>query len=79
VQLAVNGRDPKSIKLLAGMPVIADETDELAQVKYEKYLEYADTKGNFALFGGWTGADLLKFGDGEDRTSGPLGREPFKA
>lgn len=65
-------RDPCSIKLLMGILVIVDETDELAQAKYEEYLSYADLEGSLALFGGWTGEDLDKFSDDEDFAfSGP--------
>ncbi|KAF4636848.1 hypothetical protein G7Y89_g1218 [Cudoniella acicularis] len=60
------GRDPKGIKLLVGMLVIVDETDDLAQAKYEDDLSYADLEGSLALFGGWTSADFSKFSDDED-------------
>jgi alkanesulfonate monooxygenase SsuD/methylene tetrahydromethanopterin reductase-like flavin-dependent oxidoreductase (luciferase family) len=60
------GRNPRNIKLLVGMLVIVDETDELAQAKYEEYLSYSDLEGSLALFGGWTGADLDKHTDDED-------------
>ncbi|KAF2429966.1 alkanesulfonate monooxygenase [Tothia fuscella] len=66
------GRDPQNIKLLLGMLVIVDETDELAQAKYEEYLSNSDQEGSLALFGGWTGADLDKYTDDEDFAfSGP--------
>jgi alkanesulfonate monooxygenase SsuD/methylene tetrahydromethanopterin reductase-like flavin-dependent oxidoreductase (luciferase family) len=65
-EIAKNGRDPRSVKLIAGMQVIVDETDELAQAKYEEYLSYADLEGSLALFGGWYGIDLDKYGDYED-------------
>lgn len=60
------GRDPQSIKLLAGIIIIVDETDEKAQAKYDEYLSYADDDGTLALFGGWYGVDLAKYGDDED-------------
>lgn len=67
-----HGRDPRSIKAVAGMLVIVDETDELAQAKYEEYLSYADLEGSLALFGGWTGEDLSRLDDDEDfRFTGP--------
>ena len=66
-QLAVSqGRDVSTIKLIAGILVIVDETDEKAQAKYNDYLSYADTEGTLALFGGWTGTDLDKWSDDED-------------
>ncbi|KAA8911488.1 luciferase-like domain-containing protein [Sphaerosporella brunnea] len=71
-QAKVNGRDPSSLKLLAGILVIVDETDEKALQKYHDYLSYADFEGTAALFGGWTGHDLAKFDDDEDfKFSGP--------
>ncbi|KAH8650013.1 alkanesulfonate monooxygenase [Xylariales sp. PMI_506] len=67
-----NGRNPATIKLIAGILVLVDETDEKAQAKYEDYLSYADTEGILTLFGGWTGVDLDKWGDDEDfKFTGP--------
>lgn len=60
------GRNPDSIKLLAGVLIIVDETDEKARAKYDDYLSYADDDGTLALFGGWYGVDLDKYGDDED-------------
>ncbi|TVY45330.1 Dimethyl-sulfide monooxygenase [Lachnellula subtilissima] len=60
------GRAPDSIKFLAGMLVIVDETDEKAQAKYKNLLQYADLEGAAALFGGWTNHDLSKYGEDED-------------
>lgn len=66
-QLATKvGREPESIKLIAGVLIIVDETDEKAQAKYEEYLSYADDDGTLALFGGWYGVDISKWGDDED-------------
>ncbi|GAM42749.1 hypothetical protein TCE0_044r17005 [Talaromyces pinophilus] len=65
-QLIDIGRAPDSIKFVAGILVIVDETDEKAQAKYEEYLSYADFEGTATLFGGWTGADLSKYEDDED-------------
>ena len=67
-----NGRDPYSIKTIAGILIIVDETDERAKAKYEEYLSYADLEGSLALFGGWTGEDLSKLNDDDDfRFTGP--------
>ncbi|KAI9736595.1 MAG: hypothetical protein M1834_000798 [Cirrosporium novae-zelandiae] len=63
---AEQGRDPSTLKLLAGLLVIIDETDEKAQAKYQEMLQYADLEGTGALFGGWTGTDLSAFADDED-------------
>lgn len=57
---------PITIKLIAGILIIVDETDEKAQAKYEEYLSYADLERSLTLFGGWTGLDLDKWGDGEN-------------
>ncbi|KAH9827373.1 Monooxygenase [Teratosphaeria destructans] len=66
------GRDPANIKLIVGMLVIVDETDELAQAKYNDYLSYADLEGSLALFAGWTGADLGPYDDDDEfEYSGP--------
>ncbi|KAE8334072.1 luciferase-like domain-containing protein [Aspergillus sergii] len=66
------GRDPAGIKLITGILVIVDETDEKAQAKWEEYLSYVDLEGAATLFGGWTGTDLATFSDDEDfRFNGP--------
>ncbi|KAB8261587.1 luciferase-like domain-containing protein [Aspergillus pseudonomiae] len=65
-QLAEVGRPPDSIKFIAGILVIVDETDEKAQAKYEEYLAQSDLEGVATLFGGWTSNDLSKFDDDED-------------
>ncbi|CRK31752.1 hypothetical protein BN1708_005553, partial [Verticillium longisporum] len=60
------GRDPASIKFLALLcPVIAS-TQEKAQARYEEFLSYGSEDGALALFGGWTGIDLAKYGDDEE-------------
>jgi alkanesulfonate monooxygenase SsuD/methylene tetrahydromethanopterin reductase-like flavin-dependent oxidoreductase (luciferase family) len=61
-----NGRDPSTIKIITGMLIIVNETDEKANTKYGECLSYADLEGSLTLFGGWTGVDLDKWGDGED-------------
>jgi len=65
-QVVQQGRSADSIKLLVGVLIVVDETDEKAQKKYEEYLSYADLEGTAALFGGWTGHDLSKYGEDED-------------
>ncbi|KAG7125719.1 Dimethyl-sulfide monooxygenase like protein [Verticillium longisporum] len=60
------GRDPASIKFLALLcPVIAS-TQEKAQARYEEFLSYGSEDGALALFGGWTGINLAKYGDDEE-------------
>ncbi|KAK7514071.1 luciferase-like domain-containing protein [Phyllosticta citriasiana] len=61
-----HGRDPQTLKLIVGMLVIVDETDEKARAKYEEYLSYADLEGSLALAAGWTGTDFGTFSDDED-------------
>lgn len=65
-QAAEIGRDPRSIKIVAGMLAIVGETDEAAQAKYDELAQYGDREGALALFGGWTGYDLSKYADDED-------------
>ncbi|KAK6603155.1 alkanesulfonate monooxygenase [Botrytis cinerea] len=60
------GRDPASIKIVAGLLVIVAETDEKAQEKFEKLASYGDREGALSLFGGWSGYDLSSYGDDED-------------
>ncbi|KAL5338575.1 luciferase-like domain-containing protein [Aspergillus crustosus] len=75
-RLTAQGRDLGSIKLITGILVIVDETDEKAQAKYDDYLRYIELEDATTLFGGWTGTDLSTFADHEDfRFSGP---GPFK-
>lgn len=69
---AEHGRDPYGIKLIAGILVIVDESDEKARAKYEEYLSYADLEGSLTLFGGWTGTDLSEIdGDDDLKFTGP--------
>ncbi|KAK6443508.1 hypothetical protein LTR95_000335 [Oleoguttula sp. CCFEE 5521] len=60
------GRPEDSIKFIAGIFIIVDETDEKAQAKFDDMLQYADLEGTAALFGGWSGTDLSTFSDDED-------------
>ncbi|CAL3969038.1 unnamed protein product [Diplocarpon coronariae] len=60
------GRDPSSIKIVAGLLVIVGETDEKAHAKFEELASYGDREGALALFGGWSGYDLGKYSDDED-------------
>ncbi|KAF4628446.1 hypothetical protein G7Y89_g9712 [Cudoniella acicularis] len=65
-QAVESGRSADSIKLLVGILVIVDETDEKAQKKYDELRSYANLEGTAALFGGWTGHDLSKYGEDDD-------------
>ncbi|KAF7195102.1 Dimethyl-sulfide monooxygenase, partial [Pseudocercospora fuligena] len=64
--LISKGRSPDSVKFIAGIFIIVDETDEKAQAKFQDLLQYADLEGTASLFGGWSGTDLSKFSDDED-------------
>ncbi|PVH97303.1 Nitrilotriacetate monooxygenase component A/pristinamycin IIA synthase subunit A [Periconia macrospinosa] len=66
-QLATEfGRRSEDVKFLALICPIIAETEEAAQAKYEDYVQYGDTDGALALFGGWTGIDLDVYGDDEE-------------
>ncbi|RQM04612.1 hypothetical protein DH86_00004085 [Scytalidium sp. 3C] len=59
-------RDPRSLKFLAMFCPILGRTEEEAQAKFAKYRKYGSIDGALALFGGWTGIDLSKYGDDEE-------------
>ncbi|KAH7125280.1 luciferase-like domain-containing protein [Dendryphion nanum] len=61
-----HGRDPYSLKILGGVTIIVDETDEKAQEKLAELRSWTEREGALALFGGWTGYDLSIYGDDED-------------
>lgn len=60
------GREEGSIKFLQLITTIIDETHEKAEAKYKEYKSYGDKEGAQALFGGWTGIDLGKYGRDEE-------------
>lgn len=60
------GRDSNSIKVLALVTPILGRTDEEAEAKLHDFRKYASHEGALALFGGWTGIDLSKYGDDEE-------------
>ncbi|EOA88032.1 uncharacterized protein SETTUDRAFT_160545 [Exserohilum turcica Et28A] len=60
------GRDGKNIKVLALVTPILGKTEEEAQAKLADYRKYASLEGALALFCGWTGIDLGKYGDEEE-------------
>ncbi|KAK5125906.1 hypothetical protein LTR08_005028 [Meristemomyces frigidus] len=64
--LRENGRSEGSMRFIAGIFIVVDETDEKAQAKFEDLLQYADLEGTASLFGGWSGTDLSQFSDDED-------------
>lgn len=59
-------RDPRNIKVLALVTPILGRTEEEAQAKLTEYRKYASLDGALALFCGWTGIDLSKYGDEEE-------------
>lgn len=60
------GRDPQSIKFLALLCPVIGNTEEEAQEKFKYYRSLGSIDGALALFGGWTGIDLDKYGDDEE-------------
>lgn len=60
------GRNPSNIKVLALITPILGRTEEEAQAKLKDYRQYASNEGALALFAGWTGMDLSKYGDDEE-------------
>ncbi|KAK3317532.1 luciferase-like domain-containing protein [Cercophora scortea] len=60
------GRDPRKIKVLALVTPILGRTEEEAQAKLKDFRQYASLEGALALFGGWTGMDLDRYGDEEE-------------
>lgn len=60
------GRDPQSIKFLALVCPILGRTEEEAFEKFKYYRSLGSIDGALALFGGWTGIDLDKYGDHEE-------------
>jgi alkanesulfonate monooxygenase SsuD/methylene tetrahydromethanopterin reductase-like flavin-dependent oxidoreductase (luciferase family) len=60
------GRDPQSIKFLALLCPVIGHTEEEAVEKFKYYRSLGSIDGALALFGGWTGIDLDKYGDDEE-------------
>lgn len=60
------GRDPRSIKFLALLCPVLGRTEEEAQEKFKSYRSYGSLDGALALFGGWTGIDMAKYGEDEE-------------
>ncbi|EGO56010.1 hypothetical protein NEUTE1DRAFT_47921 [Neurospora tetrasperma FGSC 2508] len=60
------GRDGSKIKVLSLVTPILGRTEEEAKEKLADYRKFASTEGALALFGGWTGMDLSKYGDDEE-------------
>jgi FMN-dependent oxidoreductase (nitrilotriacetate monooxygenase family) len=65
-QMAAQGRDPTSLKVLAKFCPILGRTQEEADAKYRDLAQYGDYEGALALFGGWTGVDMAPYGEDEE-------------
>lgn len=60
------GRDPAGIKFLALLCPVLGRTEEEAQEKFRYFRSLGSIDGALALFGGWTGIDLDRYGDDEE-------------
>ncbi|KAH9903592.1 dibenzothiophene desulfurization enzyme A [Xylariomycetidae sp. FL2044] len=60
------GRDGGAIKVVSLVTPVLGRTESEAQEKLAEYRQYASHEGALALFGGWTGIDLNKYGDDEE-------------
>lgn len=57
---ALEGRDPRSVKIFTEVTTVVAPTDAEARAKYEDYLEWTDYEGALAFYAGVTGVDLSK-------------------
>lgn len=53
------GRKGSDVKFLAKCCPVLGKTQEEAEAKYAEYASYGDHEGALALFGGWTGVDMV--------------------
>ncbi|KAI2968246.1 hypothetical protein CBS147323_4438 [Aspergillus niger] len=60
------GRDPAGIKFLALLCPVLGRTEEEAQEKFRYFRSLGSIDGALALFGGWTGIDLDRYGEDEE-------------
>ena len=58
MQIAEQGRDPSSVKIIMMLAPVTGPTERDAQAKLAKILEHGSHDAALALFGGWTGVDL---------------------
>lgn len=61
-----HGRDGQAIKFLALVCPVLGDTREDAAAKYDELVRHGSEDGALALFGGWTGIDLARYGDDEE-------------
>jgi FMN-dependent oxidoreductase (nitrilotriacetate monooxygenase family) len=60
------GRNADDIKVFQLVTPIVAKTHEEALAKFKEYQKYSDIEGAQALFGGWTGIDIGKYGWDEE-------------
>ncbi|WP_167042300.1 LLM class flavin-dependent oxidoreductase [Salinibacterium sp. ZJ454] len=58
---AERGRDPRDIKIFAGVSVFADKTEALARERYAEYAQYTSIEGLMGMMSGAMGIDLSKY------------------
>ena len=56
------GRGSRTVRKLMAIAPVVGTTDAEARRKHDEMMQYASPEGAFALFGGWTGIDLSKYG-----------------
>ena len=61
------GRDPRSIKVFASVTPIVGRTEEEAQEKYKRALEYTDELAGLVFFSAGSGIDLARLADNLDK------------
>jgi FMN-dependent oxidoreductase (nitrilotriacetate monooxygenase family) len=57
-----SGRDPYDVKVVNGLSVVAAPTDAAAEARLDEYRRYLDPAATLALWSGWLGSDLSRFG-----------------
>jgi FMN-dependent oxidoreductase (nitrilotriacetate monooxygenase family) len=60
MQIAEQGRDPRSVKIIMMLAPITGPTERDAKARLAEILEHGSHDAALALFGGWTGVDLSK-------------------
>ncbi|MGP0051386.1 MAG: NtaA/DmoA family FMN-dependent monooxygenase [Solirubrobacteraceae bacterium] len=57
------GRDPRSLKILQGMPVLVAPTEEQAAAKADMFTQLVSPGGLLTKWCGWVGVDLAAYAD----------------
>ena len=68
-ELVKQGRDPYSVKIYTLVTVLADETQALAEAKYQDMLKSINVEGALVSNSGWLGTDLSKYDFDEPLTN----------